>query len=57
MNSRNSRKRISSENSPALNHHMALKISINGQTYINFSSNDYLNLSSHPEIVKTAIRH
>jgi len=31
------------------------KILINGQTFVNFSSNDYLNLSSHPEILKTAI--
>jgi 8-amino-7-oxononanoate synthase len=32
------------------------KISIKGQTYINFASNDYLNLSGHPEIVKAAVR-
>ncbi len=32
------------------------KISINRQTFINFSSNDYLNLSSHPVIVKTAMK-
>ncbi|MBI5665851.1 MAG: 8-amino-7-oxononanoate synthase [Nitrospirae bacterium] len=31
------------------------KISIEGQTYINFSSNDYLNLSRHPDIIKAAI--
>ena len=31
------------------------KISIKGQTYINFASNDYLNLSGHPEIVKAAV--
>lgn len=31
------------------------KISINGRTLINFSSNDYLNLSRHPEIIKTAV--
>ncbi len=31
------------------------KISISGETFINFSSNDYLNLSEHPEIRKTAV--
>jgi 8-amino-7-oxononanoate synthase len=30
------------------------KISIQGKTYLDFSSNDYLNLSTHPEIVKAA---
>jgi len=30
------------------------KISIQGKTYLDFSSNDYLNLSSHPEIIKAA---
>ncbi|MBI4847966.1 MAG: 8-amino-7-oxononanoate synthase [Nitrospirae bacterium] len=32
------------------------KILINGQTCINFSSNDYLGLSGHPEIVRAAAR-
>lgn len=31
-------------------------IKIKGRDFINFSSNDYLNLSGHPEIVKTTIR-
>ncbi len=30
------------------------KISIQGKTYLDFSSNDYLNLSSHPEILRAA---
>lgn len=30
------------------------KISIQGKTYLDFSSNDYLNLSSHPEIIRAA---
>jgi 8-amino-7-oxononanoate synthase len=32
------------------------KISIKGQTFINFSSNNYLNLSHHPEIKKAIIK-
>lgn len=31
------------------------RISIKGKSYINFSSNDYLNLSGHREVVKAAI--
>jgi len=31
------------------------KIAVNGKTCLNFSSNDYLNLSAHPEIVRAAI--
>lgn len=31
------------------------KIAINGKTYLNFSSNDYLNLARHPDIVRAAI--
>jgi len=31
------------------------RISIKGKSYINFSSNDYLNLSSHREVIKAAI--
>ena len=31
------------------------RISINGKTFLNFCSNDYLNLSQHPDIVKAAM--
>lgn len=31
------------------------RVLIGAQTFVNFSSNDYLNLSGHPEIIKTAI--
>lgn len=35
--------------------HKDTKISIRGHTFLNFSSNDYLNLSKHPEILETSI--
>jgi len=38
-----------------LNHHRAPKYTINGKTFLDFSSNDYLNLSQHPDIVKAAM--
>jgi len=32
------------------------EVSINGKAFINFSSNDYLNLSCHPRILNTAVK-